>query len=911
MLRFYLLILEYRNIINSLSVGKRFAILLAFLLVAGLAILGYFLHQGRKGLLADPYRVISPEACIVIETVDLQSFINSLTTGKGLFGEIEKFKELEGFSLELKYLSDRLNNEGFRKLLSYSKAIISFVPGNDGKLKPLLSMSVPGEIRFRQVKDIIRTSGIKEMNDNNSMGYPVLEIPYKNSNQSDTAYISLISGILVCTNSQTLLKEAFTRVDGGKDVRDLPGFSRVLSASGKHEDKIFVVFKNLRKVLKSILNDDSSLLAEKILRLAGTGEGDIYINDEGLALSGYTESIDSSDLLYKFKSIPPREFHTYKILPSSTALFETIIMAGQGIGKAGAGNFSDEVFELAGKLRKYTGEEVTRALIDIKDRPVDENTLIIYELKNRVEAEQIFLNVPGDEKEIIYFEPDDQVKIPVYKRSFSGLTALLTPGFAPGFNETYFVFFDNYLITGTSFITISRLLYDNLLNKTLANDLVYRDFESTLPSFAAYFFYCVPSRITDYLSGFLKESIIASLKTNRNSINKIQAVGYQLASSNNMVYNSMSVRFKDEVREESKTEWETLLDTTAAIKPFFFTNHNTGAKEIFIQDLNNNTYLINAAGRVLWKVPLRERIIGTIYMIDYYRNGKYQLLFSGHGYLHLLDRNGNYVERYPVKLRSPATNSLALFDYDNNLNYRLFIAGEDRLIYSYDKSGNVVKGWKPYKTPGYVRSEINYFKVSGKDYIVASDENSVYILDRTGNKRITIKEPVSKARGSAMRLNPGSDPSVVCTASDGTIQHIYFDGSVKKFNLVKVSSDHSFDIFDIDGDGFGEYVFIDKGILYLYDNNRSEMFTRDFDSTDLGGPINFIFSASDRKIGVIDGYKNLIYLIDEKGNTINGFPLRGASMFSIGKLSDRSGWHLIVGGTDRFLYNYKFDTESK
>ena len=133
-----------------------------------------------------------------------------------------------------------------------------------------------------------------------------------------------------------------------------------------------------------------------------------------------------------------------------------------------------------------------------------------------------------------------------------------------------------------------------------------------------------------------------------------------------MIYNSLSVSYKDEIREESTTEWETLLDTIAAIKPFFFTNHITGAKEIFIQDIKNNAYLINAAGRVLWKVPLKERIMGAVYMIDYYRNGKYQLLFSGKNNLHLLDRNGNYVERYPVRLRSPATNSLALFDYDNN-----------------------------------------------------------------------------------------------------------------------------------------------------------------------------------------------------------------------------------------------------
>jgi hypothetical protein len=586
-------------------------------------------------------------------------------------------------------------------------------------------------------------------------------------------------------------------------------------------------------------------------------------------------------------------------------------MSSLNLNHINDGTVSQEAYDLAAKIKQYTGEELTRTIIDIKGQSVSDNTLIIYELTNRVQTEQLFLEEPGAKDEILYFQPDDQVKIPVYKTPFKGLVSVLLPGFAPGINETYFTFYDNFMIAGSSYITVSKLLYDNILNKTLANDLTYRDFENTLPTRAGYFFFCIPSHIIDYLAGFLNENIINAISSNRSSLNKIQAIGYQFASSNGMIYNSLSVKYKEEAKEESTTEWETLLDTTASIKPFFFTNHITGAKEIFIQDLKNNTYLINAAGRVLWKVPLNERIVSAIYMIDYFRNGKYQLLFSGKNYIHLLDRNGNYVERYPVKLRSPATNSLVMFDYDNNLNYRLFIAGEDKLIYSYDKTGSVVKGWTPFRTTGLVKAEINYFKVSGKDYIVAADENAVYFLDRSGNKRMNPNEPVIKASGSALRLNIGADLSVVCSSPDGTIQHIYFDGSVKKFTVKKFSADHSFDIFDVDGDGYSEYIFIDKGILYLYNHNRSELFTREFGSDNLGGPINFIFSSSDRKIGVFDVKKNLIYLIGKNGKTMNGFPLRGASMFSIGKLSDKSGWHLIVGGTDRFLYNYKIDTVVK
>ena len=872
--------------------------------------MGYFLQQGRRTLFTDPYKAISSDACIVIETVDLQSFINSLTTGKGLFGETGKVREFESFNRKLKYIADQLNKAELKKIIPDGAAIISFYPTKSGNLETLLSMTVPGEIRYRHVKEMLTTSGIKEIIDGKLGGKSVLRIPYIVNSIRDTAYVSLISGLLLCSSSSELFKEACLQMELLNDIRKVPGFSRVLLASGKNEDKIFVVFANLLSLIKPAMTVQGEDLPDKIVRLAGTAGGDIYINEEGVVLSGYTESTDSSEFIYRHKSIPPREFHTYKILPSSTVLFETIILPDEKFVNNSVSAVSQKAFILATKLKEFTGDEITRAYIDIKERPTIDNTLIIYELKNRVQAEQLFLEELEEGNEIIYFEPDDQIKIPVYKTSFNGLSDVLIPGFAPGYNDTYFAFYDNFMITGSSFVTISRLLYDNLLNKTLANDMIYRDFESSLPSRGGYYFFCVPSRITDYLAGFLNKDIISALKSNRTSLNKIQAAGYQFASSNGMIYNSLSIRFKEEARKESTTEWETLLDTVAGIKPFFFTNHITRAKEIFIQDMKNNTYLINAAGRVLWKVPLNERIVGNIYMVDYFRNGKYQLLFAGKNFIHLLDRNGNYVERYPLKLRSPATNSLALFDYDNNLNYRLFIAGEDKLIYSYEKSGSVVKGWKPYRTSGYVEDEINYFKVSGKDYLVASDESSIYFLDRSGNKRITLREPATKASGSSMRLNPGSEPYLVCTSPDGTVQNIYFDGSIKKFSLKKFSVDHSFDVFDVDGDGFGEYIFIDKGILYIYDHNRSELFSREFGSKELGGPINFIFSASDRKVGVFDINKKLIYLIDINGKIMNGFPLNGASMFSIGKLSDKSGWHLIVGGTDRFLYNYKIDTEN-
>ena len=104
-------------------------------------------------------------------------------------------------------------------------------------------------------------------------------------------------------------------------------------------------------------------------------------------------------------------------------------------------------------------------------------------------------------------------------------------------------------------------------------------------------------------------------------------------------------------------------------------------------------------------------------------------------------------------------------------------------------------------------------------------------------------------------------------------------------------------------------IFSLTSILYLYEHKRKEMLTRKFDSDELGGTIYLNISATDKKIGVFDIKNKLIYLIGKDGKVMNGFPKRGASMFSITRLTDKNDWHLIVGGTDRFLYNYKLETD--
>jgi len=207
-------------------VGKRFAFVLVIILVAGLATMIYFLHQGRKNLLTDPYKAVPSDACFIIETIDLQSFINSITSGSGIMGEVGKVKDFNRFNTKVKFLADQINKTGYQKIMSGNSAVISFHISSGGKVQPLLSMAILSGTRIKHLKEILRSSGIVTLNDLNKDGYKILGLPFSIDKQQDTVFMALSSGLLVCSTSSSLIKTSIRNISGADDIRSLRVFPR-------------------------------------------------------------------------------------------------------------------------------------------------------------------------------------------------------------------------------------------------------------------------------------------------------------------------------------------------------------------------------------------------------------------------------------------------------------------------------------------------------------------------------------------------------------------------------------------------------------------------------------------------------------------------------------------------------------
>ena len=889
--------------------SRNWTIVIIVILIAGMAALAYFLQQKKRAYVASPYGSIPLDAGIIIEAVDMPGLFELLATDNEMVDGMSEIPELKRFTGTIRTIDSLTHERKFSQIAGHNPVLISIHLLGKNRLTPLFSFAAPPEVRDKNIRSLLGDMPGYRYTVKEYQGSNVYEV-VKASDGESTLFISMAGGVIIISPSHILVEAGIRQVEQDMDIRDLPGFREVSAAAGKNENKIYLLFNNVARFISLLSGKAEEGITSYIPGLASCLEADLYIKNSGLVLSGYIETRDSSQVLYHYRFQEPGTYDIFRYIPAGAALFEIMT---DNIHKTVI-NTDIESRYISDILRSQLAGEMARVYLNIKGQDTEMNKLLLFNLRGSNATEEAFAteleqyysrNGIGSSGYIIKYKPDAESEYTIYRLPVDNLGYELGGRFGDYLSSDYATFYNDVLVLSSESGTLSKFIYDNILNRTLANDLTYREFESTMPSRAGYYFYCVPSRIIPLLAGVLKEDIVNGLEKNTESLRKIQAVGYQFVSSNDMIYNTLSVMYKSEAKEEAKAVWESLLDTVAFSKPLFFTNHYTGANEIFVQDMHNNLYLVNSAGRILWKRPVNEAIKGDAYMIDYFKNGKLQILFATTNYLYLIDRNGNNVEKYPVQLRSPSTNGLALFDYENNKDYRLFICGADRKVYAYDKTGNTVRGWNQFTTSSTVTCDVEFFRVSGKDYLVVNDNDNMYILDRRGNVRVEMKEQVSRSDRSMLRLTTGTSPHMVLASEDGSIKMVDFNGEVQTYSVNEFNKDPVFEYFDLDADGLGEFIFIDGNRLYTYDNDRSRMFSLTLSSDNIIGPYGLEFSSNDKKIGFTDADANQVYVVDDRGKNLRGFPLNGTTAFSVGRLSRGNSFNLITGGRDSFLYNYE------
>lgn len=414
------------------------------------------------------------------------------------------------------------------------------------------------------------------------------------------------------------------------------------------------------------------------------------------------------------------------------------------------------------------------------------------------------------------------------------------------------------------------------------------------------------NRLFGIRTELLAPSFLTQVDHHEELVRKAATIRWQVSREKGSYLHSLAVSLRSPSADNGHALWQTALGSALRTNPFLVINHNDrSTREVIFQDQLNQVSLVSGNGHVRWTLPLQEPVLGEIHQIDVLRNGKLQYLFNTRDKLYLIDRNGNTVAPFPIRFPAPATNGVAVFDYDRNRNYRYFVAGEENRIFAYDQNGKTLTGWKFTKSNAPVTTPMQYFRVNGKDYIAVRDESTVYFLNRQGEQRIDIPEAVQLS-ANPLSLIGDRDPKFVGTAPDGRVHYFYPDGKHEVTGKQGFNATHFFVADDLDGNGTADFVFVDGNTLTVIDENGKRMFSKRIGNSVLSAPGIYSFTNQLKKVGVTSASDNEIYLFDPAGKLHSGFPLHGNSVFSIGKMSDSSdALNLIVGSADGMLLNYQ------
>ncbi len=874
------------------------------------------------------------DAAIVLKLNNIEEFKDDIVNSNvwKQLSQISPFSNLESHILKVDSLFE-LNHKG---LGDYDNTKLYISLHVIGKSKPdyMYRFVFPGAINEKNISQELE--GLYNNSSNSSRKYEGKEInDVTIDGENDFSYTFFKNQLLI-SSSAIVLENILRQENQQANSKETEALSKLLNTAGRTvSSNLISNHRELSKFFQSQSRSNNLVPAKFLESFSDWSVLDLNLAENNILATGFSNSSDSlGNYLSVFRGQEPSKISFTSVAPANTKLFLSLNISDADLFNKNYKKYlinngiEKKVTSYAGELKtQYSAnlteflslvdKELTYIRTDFDFENYDENVFSLVKVKSQSVAKNFLKQLVKNYCETNKlnsnnyqqtFQVDNSTKFEIIKlpvKNFLGNT------FGSLFNELetpYFAFVDDYVVFANSRNALEKFIHFKILGKTLQNDFAFSKMGQYYSSSSNIYYYQDIPHSLDIISKLTNDKIVTSIRDNLEGFNKIPAFGFQFNSDMDFTFFSMFIQYFDRVETDAHTLWETLLDTSIRFKPTLFKNHYTDENEIFVQDLKNSIYLINKVGRVLWKVKLDEQIMGDVQQIDFYKNGKLQYLFSTKAKIHIIDRNGNYVERYPVNLRAEATAPLALFDYDNDKNYRVLIPTNDKKVYAYDIEGNILNGWEFEKSERIVKNQLQHFRDQDKDYIVFSDGLKTYILNRRGQERVPTNIIFQKSVNNNFVFEEKTalnNARMAVTDTSGQVWFFDFEGAHKTKAFRKLSAKHFFDFQDINADGYKDYIFLDEDELYVYDQrSEKEIYSYRFKNEITQRPIYFHFSFSDRKLGIIDETDNKVYLINNDGNLYKGFPLQGNSLYSIGKLTSSSRFNLIVGNNNNFLLNY-------
>jgi hypothetical protein len=672
-------------------------------------------------------------------------------------------------------------------------------------------------------------------------------------------YLRASRGVVAITNTKHLIEHSFN--EKSKKQKANAEFASLKKLLDK--ENVCNAYFNFDRVKAT-----GSKIKISELIFSGQAICDVEFNPDEITFNGFNTP-DSNSVLNTLSGQQPQPCDFLSILPFNTIGYKAVGISDYALWKKQL-NISRE------QTNKFWKAINDSAMFNV-ERQLTENIgakLVEVQIKYNAVVSKAFVcevKDTADVNEVIKFIADSIIVFQNVKTGKLKNKALVEVLCGKVFNvsSVYAFVFGNYFVV-TENKEVNNYFINSAVNNAMAsqNETFMTYAKDNLNAVFNYQYYSVPNKDLPAIKnafGFIKEE---QLKT----FDKLSDLSITFSNYKNVLQFRTNLKYQQSGNnKEIPGLWTFEADTTISSNTRTFINHKSNENELVIQDAKNNLYLINATGNNLWKKKINEMVASDIYTIDAFRNGKFQLLFNTANYLHLIDRNGNYVPGFPVKLPARATNALAVFDYEGTKEYRLLIACADKTIYNYNSNGARNENFAPVKTTNEISSPVSYSKVGSSDYLIACDAGGkIYVFSRRGAGRIDFSNKILEQTGNYF-VDAGSNIQnskiVYLDDKNSLLESISLADKKSAVKLSEEFEEATYSFEKIDDDKKTDIMILEKSKLKCYDFSGNELFS--YENLDYTYKSASYFYDTDGAFFVLSTIGGEVHLIPASTKTIS------------------------------------------
>ncbi|MDD3877675.1 MAG: hypothetical protein PHT69_13725 [Bacteroidales bacterium] len=903
-------------------------IIIASGLTCLLLIIGINYYRQIKSPRRPVIDAIPQTAGLIFEINDVFSIKNKLYNECIFWKELSKINKLNDVKEGVFHIDSLLSkNEDAKSLIEGTTFYISIHPSGNNKAQFLFLCENLKNRKISYIENILEEIYPSESNFSKSTFKGIEILLLQSQNGSEKLHFATLEGIFMCSYSQQLIEDAIIRLQENIPFNNQESFDVVSATLGKKVDAVvYINYRNFYRIIHPYIAEAHLTKTAFLMDFADWSAFDINIKNEALVLNGFSEtSNNEKSFMLRFAGQEPQEIELINILPYNT---ESFIFLGFSDFSIYYNKYCEQL-NLKGNLAEHESEmtsfetqyeidlqdfisnisnEIAYATLSSNPGENEHTNFFIIRFKNRMRMLEILAQLSLKSSNMTA-ERTDLSSHREYEFGFFDFPDFFNYLLGTDFelsSMNIFTTVDEYMVLGSSRDDLIKIINTAIFKRSLSNSTQFNDISTLFTSTANIQLYYNLHYSLNSFNKLFSTDISEYISSNTGLFENFDALSFQISNNNNRFYNNISFHYKTQDYEDiSASLWETELENSASKTICKTINHNDNSEEVVISDINNNLYLIDKNGIIVWKHEVGENILSDIIQIDFLNNGKLQYLFNTPNFIYLIDRNGDNVGNFPIRLRSKATNGVAVFDYDNNKNYRLFLATEQKEIINLDKNGEIISGWQAFRTANPVEVPVQFIRLLGKDFLfVTENTGKFHILDRRGSIRISPNNNFLKSVHTLFYPLITSDRKgiFVTTEKSGKVATIDFNGATEFIEFPDISEEHYFIFEDVNNNSLKDYIFINKDKLFVYDYSKNLIKSIQF-SSDISGAPMFFNDNSKYRIGVFTSDDSKIHLINSSFEMAEGFPLDGTCPFVVFNPKDEDK-HYIIGANNKVVFKF-------